>query len=78
MTMYFGPYYGTGPAPPKDWPFKTWLAIIHTNDYTGAPTYDEFKKAISEIKAKNPGAKVLTGSMADFTTPLCPKIPNCQ
>ncbi len=66
MTMYFGPYYGTSPAPPEDWPFKTWLAIIHTNDNTGAPTYDEFIKAIREIEAKNPGAKVRTGSMADF------------
>lgn len=66
MTMYFGPYYGTTPAPPEDWPFKTWLALIHTNDNTGAPTYDEFKTAIREIETKNPGAKVRTGSMADF------------
>ncbi len=66
MTMYFGPYYGTSPAPPDNWPYKTWLAIIHTNDNTGAPTFDEFKKAIHEIEEKNPGAKVRTGSMADF------------
>lgn len=66
MTMYFGPYYGTSPTPPEDWPYKTWLAIIHTNDNTGAPTFDEFKKAIREIENKNPGAKVRTGSMADF------------
>lgn len=66
MTMYFGPYYGTSPAPPEDWPYKTWLAIIHTNDNTGAPTFDEFKKAIHDIEEKNPGAKVRTGSMADF------------
>ncbi len=66
MTMYFGPYYGTSPAPPDNWPYKTWLAIIHTNDNTGAPTFDEFKKAIQQIEEKNPGAKVRTGSMADF------------
>jgi alpha-mannosidase len=66
MTMYFGPYYGTSPTPPEDWPFKTWLAIIHTNDNTGAPTFDEFKKAIREIEEKNPDAKVRTGNMADF------------
>ena len=66
MTMYFGPYYGTSPAPPEGWPFQTWMAIIHTNDNTGAPTYEEFKAAIAEIEKKNPGAKVRTGSMADF------------
>lgn len=66
MTMYFGPYYGTSPAPPNDWPYQTWLAIIHTNDNTGAPTFEEFKKAIQQIEEKNPGAKVRTGSMADF------------
>lgn len=66
MTMYFGPYYGTSPAPPENWPFKTWLAIIHTNDNTGAPTFEEYRKAIREIEEKNPGAKVRSGSMADF------------
>ena len=66
MTMYFGPYYGTSPAPPDGWPFQTWMAIIHSNDNTGAPTYSEFKAAIAEIEKKNPGAKIRTGSMADF------------
>ncbi|NEW81554.1 MAG: hypothetical protein GZ094_04210 [Mariniphaga sp.] len=66
MTMYFGPYYGTSPAPPEGWPYQTWMAIIHTNDNTGAPSFDEFKKALKDIEEKNPGAKVRTGSMADF------------
>lgn len=66
MTMYFEPYYGTTPAPPEGWPFKTWLAIVHTNDNVGAPAYAEFKEAIREVEEKNPGARVRTGSMADF------------
>jgi hypothetical protein len=66
MTMYFGPYYGTTPAPPEGWPYQTWMAIIHTNDNTGAPTYEQFKEAIKDIEKQNPGAKVRTGSMADF------------
>ena len=66
MTMYFGPYYGTSPAPPENWPFKTWMAIVHTNDNTGAPTYEQFKEALKNIEKQNPGAKVRTGSMADF------------
>jgi alpha-mannosidase len=66
MTMYFGPYYGTTPAPPEGWPYQTWMAIIHTNDNTGAPTYEEFKAALKEIEKQNPDAIVRTGSMADF------------
>ena len=39
MTMYYGPYYGTSPAPPKDWKFNTWLAIVMTNDNAGVPSF---------------------------------------
>jgi len=66
MTMYYGPYYGTSPAPPKEWPFRTWLAIIMTNDNTGVPTFREYAEAIKDIEKQNPGAKVRTGSMGDF------------
>ncbi len=76
MTMYFGPYYGTTPAPPDGWPYKTWLAIIHTNDNVGAPSYEEFVKAIKEIENKNPGAKVRAGSMADFYNALMTENPD--
>lgn len=76
MTMYFGPYYGTTPAPPENWPYKTWMAIIHTNDNTGAPSYDEFKKALNEVKSKNPGAKIRTGSIGDFYTALIKENPD--
>lgn len=76
MTMYFGPYYGTTPSPPEDWPYKTWLAIIHTNDNTGAPSYEEFVNAIHEIEKKNPGARVRTGSMADFYNALMAENPD--
>ncbi|WP_140939131.1 glycoside hydrolase family 38 N-terminal domain-containing protein [Sphingobacterium lumbrici] len=66
MTFYYGEYYGTSPAPPKDWPHKTWLAIIQTNDNEGAPTYTEYREAIENVEKLNPGAKVRVGSMADF------------
>lgn len=81
MTMYFGPYYGTSPAPPDKWSYKTWLAIIHTNDNTGAPAYNEFKKSIHDIEEKNPGAKVRTGSMSDFYKAIKaenPQLLHCQ
>lgn len=66
MTFYFGEYYGTSPAPPKDWTHKTWLAIIQTNDNSGAPTYEEFREAVKNVEKLNPGATVRVGSMADF------------
>lgn len=75
MTMYFGPYYGTSPAPPEGWPYQTWMAIIHTNDNTGASSFEEFKKALKDIEEKNPGAKVRTGSMADFYTAIMKENP---
>jgi alpha-mannosidase len=75
MTMYFGPYYGTSPAPPEGWPYQTWLAIIHTNDNTGAPTFEEFKNALKDIEKQNPGAKVRTGSIADFYTAIVKENP---
>jgi alpha-mannosidase len=66
MTFYYGEYYGTSPAPPKDWAHKTWLAIIQTNDNSGAPTYEEYRAAVKNVEKLNPGAKVRVGSMADF------------
>lgn len=75
MTFYYGEYYGTSPAPPKDWTHKTWLAIVQTNDNSGAPTYKEFREAVANIEKLNPGAKVRVGSMADFYTTIAKEKP---
>ncbi len=75
MTMYYGAYYGTSPAPPKDWKFNTWIAIVMTNDNTGVPTFEEYKDALKEIKKLNPGASIRTGSMGDFYTSLIKEKP---
>jgi hypothetical protein len=37
LTMYTAESYGTGVVPPKDWPCRTWLALIHTGDNHGPP-----------------------------------------
>jgi len=76
MTMYYGPYYGTSAAPPKEWPFHTWLAIVMTNDNTGVPTFQEYKDAIKDVEKQNPGAKVRTGSMGDFYSTLIKEHPD--
>jgi hypothetical protein len=41
LTFYWAQYYGSGILPPKDWPHKTWLAVIHTHENTGAPSPKE-------------------------------------
>ncbi len=75
MTMYYGPYYGTSPAPPQGWPFKSWLAIVMTNDNTGVPSFQDYRNAIEEIQKLNPGAKIKTGSMGDFYASLIKENP---
>lgn len=75
MTMYYGPYYGTSPAPPKDWRFHTWLALVMTNDNSGVPTFEEYKNALKDIEKQNPGAKIRTGSMGDFYSTLMKEHP---
>ncbi|WP_316836895.1 glycoside hydrolase family 38 C-terminal domain-containing protein [Pedobacter nutrimenti] len=66
MTFYYGEYYGTSPAPPKDWTHKTWLALIQTNDNSGAPSFEDYRETLKNIEKLNPGAIVRVGSMADF------------
>ena len=43
LTMYSAAGYGTGLVPPPDWPYQTWLALIHTGDNHGPPTPAEVK-----------------------------------
>jgi len=38
LTFYWSEYYGSGIRPPDGWPHKTWLAMIHTHENTGAPS----------------------------------------
>ncbi len=66
LTMYSAAGYGTGLVPPSDWPYKTWLALIHTGDNHGPPTPDEVKKLLAEAAQKLPGIKVRIGRLSDF------------
>jgi alpha-mannosidase len=66
LTMYSSIYYGTDVVPPQDWPYRTWIAIIHTNDNTGAPSPEVVSQTIAEIKRLNPNALVTQGRMSDF------------
>ena len=66
MTMYWGQYYGTSLTPPEGWPFRTWLAIVHTNDNVGAPSPEEVEKVLSEARSLAPNARLRIGRISDF------------
>jgi len=76
LTMYSAQEYGTGLASPKDWPYRTWLALIHTGDNHGPPTPEEVKKLLDEAKQKLPGIKVRIGRLSDFADAILAEKPN--
>lgn len=78
LTLY-SPFYGTARTefsrwggggenliPPKNWPHKTWPAILVTGDNVGPPSSGAVKKLFEDIAKKMPHVKVRMGSMDDF------------
>ena len=76
LTMYSAESYGTGLAPPKDWPYRTWLALIHTGDNHGPPTPEEVKNLLDQAKEELPGVKIRIGRLSDFSDALLAESPN--
>jgi alpha-mannosidase len=74
LTMY-SPDYGTGLLPPRNWPHRTWLALLHTGDNHGPPRPDEVKQVLSEIAQRMPGVKVRIGRLSDFGDALLAEKP---
>ena len=66
LTLYWAEYYGSGIMPPKDWPHKTWLAMIHTHENTGAPSPEEVAELLKEAKEKMPNVNIKIGRLSDF------------
>lgn len=66
LTFYWAQYYGSGILPPKNWPHKTWLAMIHTHENTGAPDPKDVAALLKEAKEKMPNARIHIGRIADF------------
>lgn len=66
LTLYWAEYYGSGILPPNDWPHKTWLAMIHTHENTGAPSPEHVAQLIKEAKEKMPGVNIKIGRLSDF------------
>ena len=73
--MYSGDY-GTGLKPPGDWPFKTWLALIHEGDNHGPPTADEVKRLLDQAAREMPGVKIRMGRLSDFGDAILKENPN--
>ncbi|SHE36338.1 Glycosyl hydrolases family 38 N-terminal domain-containing protein [Arenibacter palladensis] len=66
LTFYWAEYYGSGIMPPNDWPYKTWLAMIHTHENTGAPSPEYVAELLKEAKEKMPNANIKIGRLSDF------------
>ncbi|MGN0229619.1 MAG: hypothetical protein ACI4BH_07405 [Muribaculaceae bacterium] len=66
LTFNWAEYYGSGVMPPKSWKHKTWLAMIHTHENTGAPTAAEVEAVLKEAHQKAPNARVRIGQIEDF------------
>ena len=58
--------YGSGLFPPKDWPYKTWLAIVHTSDNEGPPSPEHVKQVLQQVEEQRPEVEVKIGRMSDF------------
>ena len=66
VLTFYSPEYGTQLAPPPDWPYRTWLACLHTGDNHGPPQPDEVKKVLDQAAKQFPGVKVRIGRLSDF------------
>lgn len=66
LTFNWAEYYGSGIMPPVNWKHKTWLAMIHTHENTGAPTPGEVAELLKTAKKQMPGARVRIGRISDF------------
>lgn len=72
LTMHVNGY-GTGAMPPEDWPYRTWLGLIHTGDNHGPPRPDEVRRILEEIGRRAPGVKVRIGRLSDFADAILAK-----
>jgi hypothetical protein len=66
LTFYWAEYYGSGILPPEGWPHKTWLAMIHTHENTGAPDPGEVAELLKTAREELPGVNIKIGRLSDF------------
>ncbi|NLY00612.1 MAG: hypothetical protein GXY83_31330 [Rhodopirellula sp.] len=76
LTMYEASGYGSGLRPPKGWPHKTWLALIHTGDNHGPPTPAEVQALLDQAAKELPGVKIRMGRLSDFADAILAEKPD--
>lgn len=75
LTFNWAEYYGSGVLPPASWKHKTWLAMIHTHENTGAPSPEDVAAVLKEARTKMPHAKIRIGQLEDFYDALMKENP---
>jgi hypothetical protein len=63
-------------APPPDWEYPVWPAIIVTPDNSGPPKAEQVKALFEEAAKNLPGVKVRMGTMDDFVDAILETNPN--
>ena len=76
LTFNWAEYYGSGVLPPATWKYKTWLAMIHTHENTGAPTPEDVAAVLKEAREKAPNARIRIGQLEDFYDALMKENPS--
>lgn len=76
LTFNWAEYYGSGVLPPVTWKYKTWLAMIHTHENTGAPTPEDVAAVLKEAREKAPNARIRIGQLEDFYDALMKENPS--
>lgn len=76
LTFNWAEYYGSGVLPPTTWKYKTWLAMIHTHENTGAPTPKDVEAVLKEAREKAPNARIRIGQLEDFYDALMKENPS--
>jgi alpha-mannosidase len=66
LTFYSSAGYGTGLTPPPGWPYRSWLALVHSGDNQGPPTPEAIRALLEEAGQRLPGVKVRIGRLSDF------------
>lgn len=62
-------------APPADWPYPIWPAIIVTPDNSGPPKAEQVRALFEDAAKSIPGIRVRMGTMDDFVTALLAETP---
>ena len=70
LLTFYSRDYGSGLTPPPDWPFKVWLALIHTGDNQGPPNPESVQRLREQATEQLPGVRLKFGRLSDFSDAL--------